>query len=142
MTKLSSFANWLVPLTTACVLGLTLFVAMTFVWTTPTLEHLIISTEKAVPPTADLLVSVDYCKTRNIVPHKGRWSLQNEISILLPDAVFALPIGCSTKQIAVPLPPHVIPGRYRLQVELVYRPWPWVDETVVRQSLPFEVRTQ
>ena len=142
MTKLSSFANWLVPLTTACVLALTLFVGMTFVWTSPTLEHLYISTEKQVYAGIDLRVFVDYCKTRNIVPHEGRWSLQNEVSILLPDGVFALPIGCSTKQIAVPLPPHVIPGRYRLQVELVYRPWPWVDETVVRQSLPFEVRAQ
>ena len=129
----------MLSLSTLALVWVAAFVALTLLWQTPTLTKMVLTPGEARAG-GPLRVRMEYCKPRDRVPVAVRWSLQNEVSIVLPDVFFALPRGCSTKTVEVPLSAHVIPGRYKLQVEVVYQPWPWLTETIVRESAPFEVK--
>ena len=86
-----------------------------------------------------ILVEIDYCKERAWVPHDNRWSLTNDITIILPVATASLPVGCHIKRLLMPLPRHVVAGEYRLQLETIYEPWPWRAFVYVRQSPVFAI---
>lgn len=88
----------------------------------------------------DLIVSIDYCKSRAWTPTLVRWSLMNDVTVVLPTTTASLPTGCHVKRLAVPIPLHVAPGEYRLQEELTYQPWPWKYYTYVRQSQTFTLK--
>lgn len=92
---------------------------------------------------ASMTVAVDYCKARDWVPAEVRFSLLNEVTVLLPlTAAASLPTGCHITNIIVPLPRHIVPTKYRLQLETIYRPWPWKELAYVRQSQVFEMQPE
>lgn len=88
---------------------------------------------------AYLTVEVTYCKARSWTPSDVRWSLINEVSIVLPDTPMSFPPGCHVKRIAVAVPRHVMPGDYKLKEELHYEPWPWKSYVYERESPVFRL---
>lgn len=84
-----------------------------------------------------MTVEVNYCKVRDWVPAEVRFSLLNEVTVMLPNSPASLPVGCHVTNVVVPLPRHIVPTKYRLQLETIYRPWPWVEIPYVRQSPVF-----
>jgi hypothetical protein len=127
---------WLLPTTGLWLL--IFFVVLTTIWPGHTLSKFDLYAQEARLG-EDLRVKLDYCKTRDRIPTAVRWSLQNEVTVVLPDTRFALPKGCYVRSVIIPMPRHIAPGKYRVQVEVEYRPWPWVTEVLVRQSAPIEV---
>jgi hypothetical protein len=86
-----------------------------------------------------MTVEVDYCKAREWVPDEVRFSLLNEVTISIPFSAISLPTGCHVTNVVVPLPQHIVPTRYRVQLETIYRPWPWVEIPIIRQSRIFQM---
>jgi hypothetical protein len=89
--------------------------------------------------TGPIVVEIDYCKARAWVPELVRWSLVNDITIVLPTTTMSMPVGCHVKSLMVPTPIHLIPGNYRLKEELFYRPWPWRSIVYEIESTGFTV---
>ncbi len=87
-----------------------------------------------------LVVELDYCKVYQWTPADVRWSLVNEVTVVLHSTRMSMPVGCHVKRLAVALPAHVAPGQYVLQEELFYRPWPWRELTYVAQSPSFTLQ--
>jgi hypothetical protein len=86
-----------------------------------------------------IVVEVDYCKAREWVPDEVRWSLNNDVTVILPVATASLPSGCNVRRVYLPLPQHIAIGNYKLQEEVVYSPWPWRSFTYVVQSPMFRL---
>jgi hypothetical protein len=91
-------------------------------------------------PGTTITVEVDYCKAREWVPAELRWSLLNDVVVILPASTASLPTGCHVVRILLPLPMHVVPGEYQLQEELTYRPWPWTAYEYLAQSPTFMIK--
>ena len=87
-----------------------------------------------------MYIVVDYCKARDWAPQEVRFSLVNEVTVVLPPSTLSLPTGCHTTSIRVPLPKHIVPTAYRFQLETIYQPWPWRTIQYVRQSPVFQMR--
>jgi hypothetical protein len=88
-----------------------LFGTYTMTWPYEPLTRLIITMPESVVAADYLPVTVDYCKTMPISP-MGRWSLQDGISIGLEGGIMALPLGCHTNLVQVPLHPKIPSGRF------------------------------
>ncbi len=88
---------------------------------------------------AYLTVELTYCKARAWAPSDVRWSLVNEVSIVLPATLMSFPPGCHVKRLGVAIPRHVMPGNYRLKEELHYDPWPWKSYVYERESPVFRL---
>jgi len=87
-----------------------------------------------------LEVELNYCKQRDWASHEIRWSLVNDVTIVLPrESAFNLPLGCNSKNIILMLPQHIMPTDYKLQLEVIYEPWPWTELVYTRASQRFHV---
>jgi hypothetical protein len=128
---------------TLTLLG-SLIIVFTWTWIYPfdPITKLRISVVNQPVVGASIVAEIDYCKTRAWVPAEARWSLNNEITIVLPVQTASLPTGCQVKRIYLPIPIHVAPGAYQLQEELVYSPWPWRDFVYVVRSPMFTLRPE
>ena len=86
----------------------------------------------------DLIVEIDYCKTRAWAPVLVGWALVNDVAVSFSSTTtFSMPVGCHVHRLFVPTPRHVTSGIYMLQEEVLYQPWPWREFTYVRRSPPF-----
>jgi hypothetical protein len=132
-------AVWMASVSTAVIsigiVGLTL----TFWWPYEPVTSLEIAVLGTAHPGGTLTVRVDYCKPDEAAPTDVRWTLINDVTILLEDGTASLPAGCHVTSRIFVLSAQVPPGRYRLQVEGLYQPWPWRRVEYLRRSAPFEV---
>ena len=87
----------------------------------------------------DIRVRIDYCKTREWTPREVRWSLQDDIVIVLERTTMSLPVGCRVVTLTVPGSEKLVPGGYQLQEEVIYQPWPWREFLYVRRTPPFHL---
>lgn len=130
-----SVANFTLSLLTVVMLG---FIA-TAIYPWNPVTRLDISLIGAQSARSALDVRIDYCKAREWTPVDVRWALVNDITIVLPTTLMSMPVGCHVKQVSVPMPIHAIPGRYQLQQEVIYRPWPWKTITYLRRTPWFQL---
>ena len=114
------FANFGIGLMTIVVL----FGTFTMAWPYNPITRIKLVVAPTIEAGEYLPVLVDYCKTMRISP-EGRWSIQDGITIELEDGVAALPLGCHSTVVQVPLHAKVPGGQYRAVVEARYDVWPW-----------------
>ena len=88
-------------------------------------------------PGGHLTVTLDYCKSEDWAANDKRRALVDEVLIVLPSQNVPLTRGCRQKDVVFDLSPHVIPGRYQLQAQIVYTPWPWRSFVYDRRSPSF-----
>jgi hypothetical protein len=133
---------WLGSLASTLVMVVTLAGIAATAWPYQPLTHFKISVPTGAAVGDELGVFLDYCKTSDWwVPREIRWHLVNDVTVGLDGPKAALPAGCDPhRYVALYLSPHVAPGRYRLQVDVIYQPLPWREIPYSRQSEPFEVR--
>lgn len=111
------------------------------VWPFDPVTHLTLTVDGPAHVGREAIVLLDYCKVSDLVPHEVRWSLVNEIMISIDGPRTALPVGCeSARPVTLALSPHIAPGRYRLQLVVMYEPVPWRTIAYVRTSPPFEIQ--
>jgi len=93
-------------------------------------------TVRGTPHVGGVLVAkVDYCKPVEVSPRWVRWTLINDVTIVIDDDAAGLPAGCHVTDLVFALPGVLPAGSYRLQVEGVYEPWPW-------RRVPYLARSQ
>jgi hypothetical protein len=124
--------------TTLIAVGIVLLSA-TIWWPYEYVTKLEIAVQGPAHPGRPMTVHVDYCKPAEAAPVSVRWTLINDVTIVLDDGTASLPAGCHLTDRIFLLSPLVPPGRYRLQVEGVYEPWPWRRVPYLQRSPVFEV---
>lgn len=88
-------------------------------------------------PGESVIVRLDYCKGRAWVPSEVRWSLVDDVIIMLPSMQQNIPVGCHVLRVLVPTSRHVVPGIYQLQQDVIYSPWPWTTISYSRKTPSF-----
>ena len=114
-----------------------------FMWTVVFPYEIFSQMQLVVEPGAtvggSLHVRVTYCKDINLPPKRVIVTLQNDITIVLPSDEVRLPAGCHTTLLLQPLKPEIPAGTYRLDLTMVYEPWPWRTLVYGYQSPSFTV---
>lgn len=137
--------NWLAPTALGSlamfIFTLWTYFVVTVAWPFNPVTRVRIDVENT-PVTAGepIIALVDYCKTRDWTPREVRWSLVNDVTVILTPTPVSLPVGCHVKRLLIPTSRHIAPGHYQLQEELIYQPWPWRQFVYVRRSPVFEMR--
>ena len=123
------------------IVGAAVLMVISLWWPYDPLPRLELAVEASVQAGTELPVTLDYCKARSgFVPREVRWTLVNDVMIAIDGPQAALPVGCDpARRIDLPLSDHVAPGRYRLQVDVIYQPWPWREFVYTRRSAPFTI---
>ena len=125
----------------AGILGAAVLLTVSLFWPYAPLARMEITVEGPVRAGSEIPVLLDYCKTsQRWVPREVRWTLVNVVLISIDGPKAALPVGCEpARPVAIPLSDHVAPGRYRLQADIIYSPWPWRDIIYTRRSQVFQI---
>ena len=130
---------WLASVATTFVAVGILLLSATIWWPYAFVTRLEIAAVNTPRAGGDLVVRVDYCKPEEAAPRNVRWTLINDVTIVLDHATTSLPAGCRVTTMVFGLSPQVPAGRYRIQVESLYEPWPWRRLSYLARSVPFEI---
>lgn len=126
---------WIASLVSVCVALAAVAFPLTLLWPYDPLPSLSLTADATVRAGADLDVQLTYCKTTDWVPREVRWSLVNDVTVSLDGPKAALPVGCEdNRRVALPLSDHIAPGRYRVQIVVIYQPWPWREVRYIRET--------
>ena len=123
------------------ILGAAVLIWVSLWWPYVPLTRLELSVTSPARVGGELQVQMDYCKTDSRwVPREVRWTLVNDVIVSIDGPRAALPAGCDgARPMAIQLSDHIAPGRYRLQADVIYQPWPWREIVYTRRSPPFQI---
>jgi len=138
-TTAETVTVWLASIATALIAMSIVLLSATIWWPYEYLTRLEIDVVNTPHAGGDLEVRIDYCKPEEATPRSVRWTLINDVTIVLDHSAASLPAGCHVTSMRFPLAPQVPPGRYRLQLEGIYEPWPWRRVAYLQRSLPFVI---